>query len=567
MKKTNNFKRFAAITSASLLAACAMAPAALNSFAADPPTYKITINNPKEGHTYEAYQIFTGDLSIEGEAKILSNIKWGSDVTEYDGNPVSGGTDATDVAKSLTDATIDQFIKDLTFDGSASGSDNAPSDGAYVIDGLVPGYYLIKDANGSLDEDAYDAYTNYIVEVVGDATAAPKTSLPTVEKKVKEDQDTNKASTNATYETDTLWNDVADYDIGDAVPFKLYGTMPQSYFDKYESYYYKFTDTLDSQFDQPSEVIVNIANTKLEFTKDGTGYTGTDGNCSVNYNAGVLTVEFKDIKKYEGVTKDTIVTVEYSAVLNKSANVGLTGQKNKVYLTYSNNPNQEYTPWDGPVETPETGKTPEDDVIVHTYAVQLNKTFFNTDSQIDLTDEELQKGVYDDARFTLSVEGSATPLKFSKLEGDANFDYVLDENGTITQLELTKVVDGEGKNQLVIRIKGLDEGSYTLKEVVVPTGFNKAPDQTVELIADTNNGQGGTAASINTFSWTINGGNEIAGSKDNTTASLEMQNKKGSSLPSTGGIGTTLFYLGGGAMVGIAGVYLISKKRMKNNEQ
>lgn len=590
MKKTNRtFKRFAAITSASLLAACALMPAV--SFADDPATYKITITNDAKNHTYEAYQIFTGDLSVEGTApnttKVLSNIKWGADVTEYDGGTVTLGSDASEIAKGLSNSTIKGFIGKLKLDDSPTETVTSTTGGSYVIDGLTPGYYLIKDADNSLNGEN-DVYTGYIVEVVGDTTAEPKGTLPTVQKKVYEDQDANKAAESATHEatTEFKWNDVADYDIGDEVPFKLYGTLPDN-LDDYTAYYYKFSDSLGTEFDTPTQLTIDVCGSKtFTATRNGDNWTvtGADNDgISVVKNGNGFNVIFANIKN-NGAAANGRVTITYNAKLNANAVVGKTGQKNTVDLTYSNNP---YDGYDGTSSTtPNTGETPDDEVIVHTYALKLDKEFYNRDSEIPLTPDEIANDVYTEAEFSL-FKGQEE-LYFLPCT-DENYDYVLAKSGdtvtidgneytATTQLKLVQLDNNTPGNEkdddLVIRIKGLDEGSYTLKEDVVPTGFNKAPDQTINISAGTNNGQNGTANSLASFSWNIEGveNSEVnQGGETNVEidaiAKAKMENRKGSSLPSTGGIGTTIFYLGGGAMAAIGGIYLISKRRMKKSEE
>lgn len=390
--------------------------------------------------------------------------------------------------------------------------------------------------------------------VDGDATqvgenGTAKIGLPQVMKKVKEDthEIDGAASIGRITETEN-WNDVADYDIGDAVPFKLYGTLPSD-FDNYDTYYYCFNDTLGKEFTAPSEgdIVVKVDGTEITtgFSKTVTPATETDGN--------KIEIKFDNLKA-EGltVTKESVITVEYSAVLSKAAEVGKPGQENAVNLTYSNNPNKQ--------GAGETGTTPDDKVKVYTYALEIEKTFFNAAGG-PITVDELENGTYEQVVFNLSKDGST--LKFSEYDGEGDYDYVVDENGNV-DLTLTEV-----NKELVIRIKGLDDGTYTLTETTAPKGFNKASDQTITINADTENDQtwNGTASdeTLNSFKWTV-GTEEEEGSVDDALAYTEVMNKKGSELPSTGGMGTKIFYLGGGAMVAVAGVFLITKKRMGKSE-
>lgn len=583
MKKMNKtFKRIAIITSASILAACAMMPMALNTFAAvNDFTLSAPANLPADStiSNIMAYKIFDCELTDSGAFNVIA---WATGVTP-ESLGFAAGTSAADAAVAInaTDYDIDALAKKAATVLTANGIEAvsyADSKVKFEQD-LAIGYYVVVCDVISASGTPYDAKSLGMLTVTGRGsdiqigTGTAKVGLPTVQKKVKEDQSGNYATDLAKHETtDKSWNDVADYDIGDAVPFKLYGTMPQN-LDKYNAYYYCFKDTLASQFTAPDESSVVV---KID------GNTVTEGNnMRILVDGQNLTVSFEDIKKaVEGVTvtKDSIVTIEYSAVLNSTAVVGNTGQNNKVKLEYSNNPNFDYKPSinDDTPDSPgneNTGETPEDIVNVLTYAFKFNKTFFNAAGG-PLTPAEVTEGVYDDARFSLSKGGSELYFLPST---DSAYDYVLAKEGekvTIGGTEYTATNRLEltlKDTDLVIRVKGLDEGAYTLKEEVVPTGFNKAPDQTIEIIAGSKNGQSwnGTDKTLESFSWTIDGtaaGNQ-SGNAIDATATAEMQNRQGTSLPGTGGIGTTIFYLGGGAMAAIGGIYLISKRRMKKSEE
>lgn len=209
-------------------------------FAADPAGYTITITSSASGHTYEAYQIFTGDLS-DG---VLSNVQWGSGVdsaallTALKADAALGArfkdcTTAADVAKAMDgigndSAEAQAFSQVVGSHLTSVAASSTAVTGGYTISGLAAGYYLVKDQAGSQTGD--DAYTRFILEVVGNVTAAPKGTVPTVVKKVRE---------NVKYTKDdgfgAGYNDVADYSIGDAVPFEFIGTLPANYAD-YTSY-------------------------------------------------------------------------------------------------------------------------------------------------------------------------------------------------------------------------------------------------------------------------------------------------------------------------------------------
>ena len=187
-----------------------------------------TITGPKNGHTYEVYQIFTGDLA-DGK---LSNVKWGS-ATAKNG---TAATDAelktvTDLAsKSVNDnaqATANAIAAYLKSDAQPTATIDDTNPTAQV----PSGYYLIKDKNNTVPDG--QAATTYIVTVAGNVTITPKSDVPSFEKKLKDSNDTEG--------TLSGWQDSADYDINDAVPFKLEGTVASNYAD-YDTYYFAFHD-------------------------------------------------------------------------------------------------------------------------------------------------------------------------------------------------------------------------------------------------------------------------------------------------------------------------------------
>ena len=313
-------------------------------------TFTITVNEAKAGHTYEAYQILKGDLSKSQTT--LSNVDWGTgikadkktdlanDAKAYVEKPSGMQTNSSDLkaeAQKIASALS------TTVAGSVSVTqDNAKTE----ITGLEPGYYLIKDKDSSLTGD--EAYTEYILNIVADTTITPKTDVPSVEKKVKDTNDTTGDTTE--------WQDSADYDIGDVVPFQLTATLPANV-QSYKSYYLKFDDTLSQGLDfNEGTVTVKLGD------KDVTEFFTT------NYDAASkkLTFTCDNIlaKGFEAKNGETIV-VEYKATLNKNAVIGSKGNPNKVKLEFSNNPNNG---GEG-----DKGETPEDTVIVFTYKVVINK--------------------------------------------------------------------------------------------------------------------------------------------------------------------------------------------------
>lgn len=485
-------KKFASL----LLALVMVLGLSITASAAD--TYSITINNNAKGHTYEAYQIFTGDLS----GTTLSNIVWGSGVSEA-GQTALGNAAAK--AESLkTEADAKKFAKEVApYLTTAAGSANTVTDGKYVISGLAAGYYLVKDQDGSLTGDN-DSYTEYIIKVVGDAEASPKSDVPTVEKKVKDIND-------STDDAMTGWQDSADHDIGDSVSFQLKATLADNV-SSYTTYKVVFHDTLSKGLTYNNDAKVYI---------DGEETDGFTVTATVNADGTTtLTVSCNDVKAL-GAGNRSVITVEYTAKLNNNAVLGSAGNPNEVYLEYSNNPNK------SEAGNNETGNTPKDVVIVFTYKTIINK-----------------------------VDGEGNPLT------GAEFTLEKYNKGTGEWEAITVVKNDEGTT---FTFSGLDDGKYRLTETKTPAGYNTIA--TIEFTVTAEHDVLSDNPALTSLS-----GNATTGTltfTSNTTEgslSANVVNKAGATLPETGGIGTTIFYVVGGILVVGAVVLLVARKRMNSEK-
>lgn len=448
--------------------------------------YDITINNGGSG-TYESYQIFTGDLSTDETT--LSNIKWGNGITDAGKTALQtkySASSAAEIAKKLGDNAVDadEFAKEA---------------GKYLrnvggLTGLAAGYYLVQ--NKTVGD--HEAYTNYILKVVKNVTVEPKTSVPSVEKKVKDINDSKSTTT-------TDWQDSADYDINDDVPFQLTATLPDN-IDSYDHYYVEFSDTLSKGLTFNEVTSVKVGNTTL--TSDQ--YTVTTTTNSEGETA--LSIVITDVKGVGAtVTSSTKVVVEYNATLNSDAVIGSEGNPNTVKLIYSNNPN-----------ATGTGETTPDTVVVFTYKVVVNK--------VDQDSKPLPG-----AGFTLYKKDSSN-----------NWNAVGDE-----------ITGGT-----TFTFSGIDDGDYKLVETTTPNGYNTIDDILFTVSAKHD-------AESNEPKLTSVSGVDSAGKITFTSNTSEgsltapVPNTKGSILPSTGGMGTKVLYAVGVVLILIAGVLIVTKKRME----
>ena len=465
--------------------------------------YKLILTGTATGHTYEAYQIFTGDLSTNAEGKkVLSNVKWGTGVT------YTGAESATDVANKLVDEkegmTLDQLVEKLTLNTPAKTVESSKD--STVIDGLAAGYYLVKDKDGS-QANTSDAYTKFIVQVVGNTSVEVKSDVPTVVKKVKDKND----STGATSD----WQDSADYDIGDEVPYQITGTMPSNIAD-YKSYKYVFTDTMSKGLTYTEKTAtIKIGDTIVTDSFDEVVTTNEDGSTTVTWSC-------DNLKGIEGVTlnNSTTVVVTYSAKLNNSAAIGSVGNPNRVNLTYSRNPNKG---GEG-----DTGTTPDDQNIVFTYKTVVNKV-----------DQDKK-----------SLAGAA--FKLEKKQSDGKYTLV------------KEFTAGEEKK---FEFTGLDDGEYKLTETTTPAGYNTI-DPIVFTISATHD-ETKDDPTLTELSGNVTNGVVTFTRDTNNEDSLttDIVNKKGSTLPSTGGRGTTMIYIIGAALVITAGVVLVMRKKMSSDKE
>lgn len=559
-------KLLTVILSAAMLFTMGM-PAAAADTGAD-SGFTITITNKDAGHVYEAYQVFSGDLTESDGKKVLSNIEWGNGIKndkflkELKENSMTQGAfgsavSAEDVANALKDQSDNSELMKAFADvagefySTAAGSSEGKTVNGvttYTISNLEAGYYLVKDRTYSVP--AASAYTDFILCVVGNAEVTAKADSPTVIKKVKEES----------YAVDDGYgegyNDAADYSIGDKVPFKLIGTLPNaSTYASYTEYSYKFTDTLSKGLAFNNDVVVRIGANTI----DAKDYT-VELKYDTENKSTELTISFEDLKKIvklEDVNEKVIVT--YTATLTSDANIGRTGNINEVTLTYSNNPNG-----DG------TGTTPKDYVVVFTYEVDTTKRAENESGQTlknaqfvlyRKTVDGKYEAVKVDKADTENNKPEGTVAGWSEVELEADPQNISAETNEALLANTNISIltsDAEG----LFKVIGLDAGTYYLREVKAPDGYNllKKPQEIV-ISSTMKDRQSWTEEKPDNILTALNVNVGQADVK-NGICSLTIVNKSGTTLPSTGGMGTTIFYLVGGILLMGAFVGFVVKRRM-----
>ncbi|HBN55401.1 MAG TPA: hypothetical protein DD414_01365 [Lachnospiraceae bacterium] len=595
----------------------------------DGTTFTITINETAKGYVYEALQIFTGDLNVEANGKkTLSNIKWGSAIdvnkaaekfqtTATNDTPARAMTAAEVAALIAGDAETNVFdsaaaqgyAQDLAAclkapKVAAGTSVQNATTGLYEIGGLAAGYYMVE--NTTVPEDA--DYTRYMLEVVGDVTATPKTGTIEHEKYIND-----KPAQTPEGEEGRDFVKVNDAPIGETVDYVIPVKLPEN-FDSYKNYYLQFQDALMKGLAlDPTTVKVQVVTDKA--LTDGKSVANKDDVKTIVEaltadNSKDVTTNFHELDRAitsDLVTKynlpvnegtllqvwntnlktlntegnvifgnNTWVILTYTATLTENAVIGIPNT-NYVKIVYANNPNDT---GDGEPDNPNnpdpqnpTGETPNKDVETFTTELAILKT----------NGTDILPGV----EFTLTSD-NATHISLVTAESfveDANGAYWKLKNGTYTltapdttgsstdtsdqyvsttqkyaktvtltttpaangKVEVVGTVDAQGR----VVFTGLGEGDYVLKETKTLAGYNTIEDIAFKITFNSTD---------KTF--TSDNATVIVGKSNNTFEST-IVNQRGSLLPSTGGIGTTIFYVVGAVLVIGAGVLLVTKRRMR----
>lgn len=546
----------------SLVMLCALA---LPAMAEGDGNYSITINGAVAGHTYTAYQVFSGDYfygdgnnNTEKNKEYLSNVVWGKDVDgtailnelktnetlkdKFTGVDASDGYAAEKVAyilQGLGDKSeeLDEFARVVSHHLSTtenSGEVTINQDGTNKITPLAAGYYFVKDTG---EIGGNEIATKFLVKVVGDAKVTVKAQAPEFKKEIVKDNVTDN-------------NKGTSVNVGDPVKFRLTANVPDmASFDKYT---FTMHDTLSEglTFNKDSvkvtvngTLIENTADTSNKYTLTYPTVEGSEDTFTITFTE----TQLKNLVKHTGDTDEdpkfgATIVVEYTATLNDKA-LNKDVETNKAHLEYTNNPSGNGTG---------IGKTPEVPVYVYDFDLTVDKfDGTNQTGQNPATTKKL-KG----AKFVLyrkvTTDGTEKDEYYYWNKTDKKVDWV----GNVGEASVVTTDDNGAAT-----FNGLAAGTYYLKETKAPDGYNtQKEDAKVEIKAVYN--------TDGTLKADADGCKLQHGAEGKHYYQVEsIANKAGAVLPSTGGIGTTIFYVLGSILALGAAVLLIAKKRMNGQDR
>jgi len=551
-----------------------MIVASVSAFAAESYPITLTNANATADHTYTGYQVFAGTLSTnDAGKKVLANITWGDGV---EGNALltdlkkveayKDCKDAADVAKVLegfgdNSAQIEAFAEivgqHLTSTGVASTA--SADHKTYTINATKPGYYIIKETG--VNPESGRSSSGFVIQVVGPVSANVKDQPMTPDKNILLQNGADPTQFTKVKENTA--------NVGDTVTFIVDQiTVPST--DGYKTFKFVMRDTLPKGL-----TYVAVSSVKLDKNGDAldpsaytiTPITKSDGTTELRI---AIKNALTALKPYEGKEVEVI----YTATVNKDANFGSTGNENEVVFEFTNNPDDEHEGDDFGPEEPH-GVTPESKTKTYVTKIKVLK--------VDEKNQPLPG-----AEFKLS--GSSKNVVVTTGDhfvANDNGDYYLLKDGTYTTTAPTdgtrdKYAEGTprynkesysrtelaGANNVdvvavspettgQIDFEGLKPGVYTLTETGAPVGYNKITDPiSFEIEFDTTN---------KTFKIKGDAPAGVTVEADGTFT-IKVENKSGSTLPSTGGMGTTILYIGGSILVILAAVLLITKRRMSADE-
>ena len=509
-----------------------------------------------EGAEYAAYKLLNLTTSLKAEGthpEECNGTKHVSDCYNYAYTVNEDYRVAMQTALVDADATDDEIIDAISNMDADEIRDFADAVYAqvktktadYTTDtntfaGVDQGYYLIVETEtGSAEGFDEDTYSLVMLDTAGqnEVKIETKEELPTSQKKVKDANDTEGSVTD--------WQDSADHDIGDEVPFQIIFTLPSD-FAEYENYFVGIHDVQAAGLTYNNDLVVTVnGNEALDLT-DAFTCTEIDAEhtCDKENSKCTFHIQCADIiaaATAAGITleADDQIVFEYTSTLNEDAVLGSTGNPNEMTIEFSNNPYG-----DG------TSETPKDRVIVFTFKVNVNKYTTIDEQEVALPGAgfTLYKEVATqtaDAKTgaAIKTELAANPaIKAGALKNEAYYEIA-----AVVEVDATGAIFG---------FEGIDDGNYVLVETTIPEGYNAWNAEAFTITAAHD------VESANPQLTSLTGGDMFTGEVSTGILSGKVENNAGVELPETGGIGTTIFYVLGGLLVVAAVVLLVTKKRM-----
>ena len=556
----------------------------MTAFAAEAPKGTLTVNNTVAGKTLDLYQIFTATKNGDNVAYTLNSAYEGffqSKITDastltgealsekaYDYVKIQVGTDGSNGAAFAKDML--GWILDSKNNITATKTVVTTAPSTQISD-LAYGYYLVypKGATDTSTAPGKQTYTSAasLVNITAEtATINMKSNYPTVDKKIipaqsgsgitigaivngnwegnhqMELDDENESEDTIAPHGATDEKKVGDFGIGDTVTYQLTSKVPDM--TGYNSYTFKFSDTLSKGLDLKEVLSVKVGNTTLTAKSTGANTYAL----AYDKSNRTLTVTLNDFyNSYKNRTGDTI-TVVYTATLNRDAVIGMNPNTNKAVVEYSNNPKS-----DG------TGKSEPSIVDVHTFDFTIFKYYLKDETQTGLANAEFELYKANEAG-----DAADTNAKINIVdEGNGVYRQATADEAKATGFTSAKIVsDADGK----VLVKGLDAGTYYLRETKAPEGYNKLlSDIKVEIkpVYDETTGKL-TSYSVD---YTYNGKTTNGAAITNKTDSPEVavENKTGAQLPSTGSKGALMVTLAGIVLFGALTASKAFGKKKANN--
>lgn len=558
----------------------------MTAFAADAPKGALTVNNTVAGKTLDLYQIFTATKNEAGNVAYTLNSAYegffqskisgastltGEALSEKAYNYVKDqvGTDGSNGAAFAKDI-LDWILKNKTT-VAATYTTATTTDGTTVINDLAYGYYVVyplgaTDTSTAPGNETVKSVASLVNVTDTTVTINMKSNYPTVDKKIIQAQSgsgiTVGAIVNGSWEgnhqmeledendpEDTIaprgaadGKKAEDFGIGDTITYQLTSKVPDM--TGYNSYTFKFSDTLSKGLDLKEVLSVKVGNTTLTAKSTGANTYAL----AYDKSNRTLTVTLNDFyNSYKNRTGDTI-TVVYTATLNRDAVIGMNPNTNKAVVEYSNNPKS-----DG------TGKSEPSIVDVHTFDFTIFKYYLKDETQTGLANAEFELYKANEAG-----DAADTNAKINIVdEGNGVYRQATADEAKATGFTSAKIVsDADGK----VLVKGLDAGTYYLRETKAPEGYNKLlSDIKVEIkpVYDETTGKL-TSYSVD---YTYNGKTTNGAAITNKTDSPEVavENKTGAQLPSTGSKGALMVTLAGIVLFGALTASKAFGKKKANN--